>query len=108
MRMKRSRRSASKLGPPPESDRSAHVSKHRRVSRSITCKISASLAAEDPPASGEFALNVNGGAGCNYVVQVSSNLVDWASIETNTAPFTFVDVNASQFRQRFYRAIYLP
>ena len=29
--MKRSRRSASKLGPPPESDPSAHVSKHRRV-----------------------------------------------------------------------------
>jgi Fibronectin type III domain len=73
-----------------------------------TNQISASLAAENPPASGEFALNVNGGAGCNYVVQVSPNLVDWASIETNTAPFTFVDVNASQFSQRFYRAIYLP
>jgi DNA-binding LacI/PurR family transcriptional regulator len=29
--MKRSRRSASKLGPPPESDPTAHLSKHRRV-----------------------------------------------------------------------------
>ncbi len=29
--MKKSRRSASKLGPPPESDPSAHLSKHRRV-----------------------------------------------------------------------------
>jgi GntR family transcriptional regulator, arabinose operon transcriptional repressor len=29
--MKRSRRSASKLGPPPESDPAAHLSKHRRV-----------------------------------------------------------------------------
>jgi fibronectin type 3 domain-containing protein len=73
-----------------------------------TNQISASLAAENPPASGEFALSVNGRAGCNYVVQVSSNLAGWTSIETNTAPFTFVDVNASQFSQRFYRAIYLP
>jgi GntR family transcriptional regulator of arabinose operon len=31
MRMKKSRRSASKLGPPPESDPAAHLSKHRRV-----------------------------------------------------------------------------
>ena len=71
-------------------------------------QISASLAAEDPPASGKFALNVNGVAGYNYVVQASSNLLDWTAIETNTAPFTFVDVNAGQFSQRFYRTLYLP
>jgi Fibronectin type III domain len=43
-----------------------------------------------------------------YVVQASTNLVDWVPMQTNTAPFTFVDTNASQFSQRFYRAVNLP
>ena len=43
-----------------------------------------------------------------YVVQASTNLVDWVPIQTNTAPFTFVDANASKFRQRFYRSVYVP
>jgi hypothetical protein len=36
------------------------------------------------------------------------NLVSWASVLTNTAPFMFVDTNASQFKQRFYRSFHLP
>jgi hypothetical protein len=43
-----------------------------------------------------------------YKVQVSSNLVDWVTMQTNTAPFTFVDTNVNQFRQRFYRVVNLP
>ena len=67
-----------------------------------------SLAVKAPPASGQFALTVSGVSGYKYVVQVSTNLASWVSVLTNTAPFTFVDVNASQFSQRFYRAYYLP
>jgi hypothetical protein len=40
-----------------------------------------------------------------YIVQASSDLVNWTAVQTNTAPFTFVDPNASQFSQRFYRTL---
>jgi hypothetical protein len=55
-----------------------------------------------------FTLTVSGVAGHFYVVQASSNLMDWVSLQTNTAPFTFVDTNAGRFNRRFYHAVYLP
>jgi len=57
---------------------------------------------------GQFALSVSGVPNYQYVVQASTNLVNWVAVQTNTAPFTFVDANASQFKQRFYRSYYLP
>jgi len=56
---------------------------------------------------GQFAINVSGVTN-ECVVQASANLVDWVSVQTNTSPFTFVDPNASQFSQRFYRTYYMP
>jgi hypothetical protein len=53
-------------------------------------------------------MTVSGVAGSNYVVQASSNLTDWVSVFTNTSPFTFVDSNANQFPQRFFRSFFLP
>jgi len=67
----------------------------------------ATLAAVAPPSRGQFALTVNGTTGCTYVVQASTDMVNWTSVQTNTAPFTFVETNASQFKQRFYRSFYL-
>jgi hypothetical protein len=58
--------------------------------------------------SGQFAFSVSGVTNAQCIVQASTNLVDWVSIQTNTAPFTFVDSNASQFSQRFYRTVNLP
>jgi len=57
---------------------------------------------------GLFSFNLNGLAGSNYVIQVSSNLTDWASVVTNTIPAGGVrvidfPVRASQL-QVFYRA----
>jgi hypothetical protein len=71
---------------------------------------------DEPPATltmtnhtdGQFAFTVVGVPEEKYAVQVSSNLVDWTSVETNASPFTFVDVNASQFKQRFYRSVSVP
>jgi hypothetical protein len=40
-----------------------------------------------------------------YVVQASTNLLDWVSVLSNTAPFVFVDSNTAGFNQRFYRAL---
>jgi hypothetical protein len=57
---------------------------------------------------GQFTFNVSGVPTYKYIVQASSNLVDWTSIQTNTAPFQFTDPNASQFSQRYYRTLYLP
>jgi hypothetical protein len=55
---------------------------------------------------GTFSLSVNGDAGHDYIVQTSSNLIDWTSIFTNpmpALPFIFNDAAASNFMQRFYR-----
>ena len=56
---------------------------------------------------GQFHFTVTGATGAKYVVQASTNLTGWISLTTNTAPFTFVDPAAGNFKQRFYRAFYL-
>ena len=57
-----------------------------------------------PAAARQFNVAVAGSAGQLYVVQASTNLVDWTSVATNAAPFTFVDTNAARFEKRFFRA----
>jgi len=56
-------------------------------------------------ADGQFALIVAGMPGCQYVIQASIDMVNWIPVYTNTAPFTFVDTDAGQFSQRFYRSV---
>jgi hypothetical protein len=53
----------------------------------------------------QFNFAPQGVSGLQYIVQASSNLIDWISLQTNIAPFTFVDTNSSQYKQRFYRTI---
>lgn len=48
---------------------------------------------------------VSGSPGQAYVLQASTNLQDWASLATNTAPFGFVDATTAQVSQRFYRIV---
>lgn len=55
-------------------------------------------------ANGQYSFTVNGMVGREYVVQATTNLVDWVSVATNTAPFNYVDSQAGQFQQRFFRA----
>jgi hypothetical protein len=55
-----------------------------------------------------FSFSVPDGAGTSFVVEASEDLINWIPVTTNTAPFTFVDPDASQFQQRFYRALMLP
>jgi hypothetical protein len=54
-------------------------------------------------AGGTFAFKVSGVPGFGYVVQASTNLVDWESVQTNLAPFDFTDSDASLYSRRFYR-----
>jgi hypothetical protein len=55
-----------------------------------------------------FQFQVAGVPGFNYAVQGSTNLIDWVSLITNTSPFIFVDANATNFPQQFYRTLYVP
>ncbi len=65
-----------------------------------------------PPvfAGNQFQFTVTGTAGSNYVVQAATNLAapNWINLVTNTAPFVFVETNATGFSQRFYRALVAP
>lgn len=57
-------------------------------------------------AAGSFSFTVSGVSGYSYVVEASSNLLDWIPVFTNIAPFTFQDPQSGRPGSRFYRSIY--
>ena len=44
---------------------------------------------------GQFHLQVTGVPGYKYAILASTNLINWSALQTNTAPFTFMDTNAA-------------
>jgi len=59
-------------------------------------------------ANGVFQLRLSGQSSTNYVLQASTNLTNWLSLATNSAPnglWEFVDTNSSNLSRRFYRAM---
>jgi Immunoglobulin domain/Putative Ice-binding-like adhesive domain/Beta-propeller repeat len=54
----------------------------------------------------QFQFNVTGASSLTYVVEASTNLVDWDALATNTPPFVFIDQAAPNCPQRFYRAVW--
>jgi phospholipase C len=56
----------------------------------------------------QFQFNLKGTAGSNYIVQCSSNFIDWLPIMTNPSPFVLVDTNAPQSPGLFYRSVAAP
>jgi hypothetical protein len=64
-----------------------------------------------PGAGGVFQLHVVGTTGSRYVIQASSNLMDWVPLATNDAPegwLDYTDTDATNAWLRFYRAIEEP
>jgi hypothetical protein len=59
-------------------------------------------------AGNQFGISVAGVPGFSYALQASTDLVNWASLCTNTSPFVFSDTNTAAFPQRYYRTVYLP
>ncbi len=53
---------------------------------------------------GQFRFTVSGVSGNQYVVEASTDLVQWTPVQTNTAPFDLLDANAGAYTRRFYRA----
>lgn len=60
------------------------------------------------PASGQVLFNLIGTTGYTWVVQASSNLINWTPIATNNVPFNFSQTNGPGAPQRFYRARLWP
>ncbi|HWC60841.1 MAG TPA: chitobiase/beta-hexosaminidase C-terminal domain-containing protein, partial [Verrucomicrobiae bacterium] len=57
---------------------------------------------------GVFHLQFLGATGSNYVLQTSTNLMDWTPLATNPATtnlLEFIDPSASNFGKRFYRVL---
>ncbi|HEX3628139.1 MAG TPA: fibronectin type III domain-containing protein [Verrucomicrobiae bacterium] len=54
----------------------------------------------------KLTITVKGLPGALYVIQASTDLVNWISLETNLTPLMFTDTNTGRNR-RFYRAYYL-
>ena len=58
-----------------------------------------------PIANGQICISGPGVPGCNFIIQASTNLIDWVNLATNPSPFVVVDSDAGQYSRRFYRAI---
>jgi pectate lyase len=57
---------------------------------------------------GSFSISVAGDSGVDYIVQASTNLMNWDSIFTNHSPvppFTWSDTNANNWGHRYYRVL---
>lgn len=65
----------------------------------------ATLGLPAAPINGQFSFGISGVPGYSYVIQSSTNLVEWIPLQTNIAPFTFTDTNAGN-PSEFYRAHY--
>jgi hypothetical protein len=63
-------------------------------------------------ANGSFQFTMSGQAGTNYIVQASTNLVEWTPISTNVATgngtFQFTDPGSSNYSGRYYRVLRAP
>jgi uncharacterized repeat protein (TIGR03806 family) len=60
---------------------------------------------------GQFQMEFNGAPGSNYVLQASTNLLNWTPLTTNLAAtnlFNLMDPGATNFPLRFYRVLQQP
>jgi uncharacterized repeat protein (TIGR01451 family) len=61
---------------------------------------------------GQFQFILSGQIGTNYIVQASTNLVNWISLTTNVTDangtFKFTDSSAAAYSGRYYRALRAP
>jgi hypothetical protein len=68
----------------------------------------APLLASPSLSDGQFQFGVLATSGNSYVIQASTNLVNWLAVQTNVAPFVFADPNYRHYPWRWYRAVLAP
>jgi hypothetical protein len=70
----------------------------------------ATLTAKPLSTNGVFQFFIRGAPapGYSYVIESSTNLMDWSPIATWVSWVWFTDTNAAAFPQRFYRAVFVP
>jgi len=56
----------------------------------------------------QFVMTVSGVTNSTYIVQASTNLINWTNINTNVATFNYTDMLATNYPMRFYRGLYHP
>jgi hypothetical protein len=76
------------------------------TSTTSTTNVTASLTSVTK-SNGQFGFQVIGVTGATYVVQATSDLTHWTSLQTNVAPFEFSEPMSADAGPRFYRATYL-
>ena len=87
-------------------DLDAHQYPHRFY-RALPVEFAGELAVATPGVDGALRWSLSGRDGRTYVVETTTNLMNWSSIATNVAAggrFEFTDPAAQFHRQRFYRA----
>ena len=78
-----------------------------RYYRALPVALAGDWSAATPGANGALRWSLNGLDGRTYVVEMSTNLVQWTGIATNVATggrFEFTDPEPRLYRQRFFRA----
>lgn len=78
------------------------------ASLTVVSTTAGNLSQAAQPAAGQFKFTVTGVTGYKYAVQATTDMVNWTSLQTNTAPFVFTDTSSGQFGKRFYRSVYVP
>jgi hypothetical protein len=54
---------------------------------------------------GQASIEVTGAPGVNFILQATTDFVNWVNLQTNTAPATIIDTAAGEFPLRFYRVV---
>jgi hypothetical protein len=54
----------------------------------------------------QFQFDISDNLGSSFIIQTSSNLLDWSPAITNIAPFTFTDPGPADLPIKYYRAVY--
>jgi hypothetical protein len=58
-----------------------------------------------PRSGGQVSITGPGVPGCNFVLQASTDMLNWVDVQTSPSPCTFADTEAQQYPRRFYRAV---
>jgi len=105
------------VSPVVSGDSGAVNMQHMAVVRDLVVSMASTNAPALPPTlggpllvGGQFQLYLTGSTGLMYSVQATTNLDGgpWVSLQTNAAPFTFIETNVNAFPCRYYRGLMVP